>query len=182
MSGIQRWLRGRDRVAVAFMSSKRDGERLTIAHHHDGLFNCGPIVLIDSCSSFNLGIRHVGEELRDVVRDCHRLVHIHEDVSLVLVGDSEQDFLLEHQIVKGGTRDATYPVHSTLAKGNGWTLDDKHAIDDGNEGKCAIESRLDDVDICSLESRCVHTLQARERVGIRCTPVPRSLSRSCYEI
>jgi hypothetical protein len=105
-----------------------------------------------------LEIRHVWEKLRDVIRDRQRLVHIHEIVSLVLIADGEQYLLWERRLAGDVVKVATYSVHLTLGKSDGWTLEDERAIDHGNEDKCAKESRVSEIIICSLERVYFHRL------------------------
>ena len=148
---------------------------LTISHHHDGLLECSPVVLIDICSFLNLERCHVREELRDVIGDRQRLVPIHKVVPLVLVAHGEQNLLQECQMAKVEAKVVTYSVHLTLGKRDSRTLDNERAIDDRNEDICAIKRRASKVIVCSLESRCFHRLYTCERVGARCTPVHKLL-------
>ena len=106
----------------------------------------------------DLGRRHIWEKPRDVIRDRQRLVHIHENVSLVLTADGEQYLLLERQLARDVVKVATYSVHLTLGKSDGWTLEDERPINDGNEDECAKESRGSEIIVCSLECVYFHRL------------------------
>ena len=94
---------------------------------------------------------HVWEKLRDVIRDRQCLIRIYEDVSLVLIGDSEQYLLWERQLARNVVKVVTYSIHLALGKSDGWTLEDERAIDHGNEDKCAKESRVSEINVGSLE-------------------------------
>ena len=63
--------------------------RLTVAHHHNGLLERSPIAFIDRRCLLDLGMSHVGEKPRDVIHNRQRLVRIHEDLALVLIGDGK---------------------------------------------------------------------------------------------
>jgi len=93
------------------------------------------------CGFSDLQIRHVWEELRDIICDRECLIYIHEDVSFVLIGDSQQYLLWERQLASDVPKVVTYSVYLTLGKGDSWTFEDERAIHHGNEDTRVKESR-----------------------------------------